>query len=220
MSRASCPAIRYPSSPLYEKPIPDPVWTKGTMASKKNAIKRTQQKLREAVATDPKTLSKRIDEIYASLYGLSQRINDVVAILDSQREQIDRAWTLQDSREAVAAKNTESLEKFGKNVTASLYALRDSTQKAFDANAKELIKITTSIQKLNERMGRAESASNNHADDISALQELRWKLKNVFAPYAATEPSTATAPVPPPVKDDYETSYDAQYYRDDDMYNY
>lgn len=69
---------------------------------------------------------------------LTKVTEDANTALAGLQEQVDRAWRLQDSREGVAKTNTAELEKFGKNVTASMYALRDSTQKAFTNTAKDI----------------------------------------------------------------------------------
>src|SRR6266702_8069979 len=68
--------------------------------------------------------------------------------LEGLQNQVNRAWSLQDSRNAVAVKNNTEVEKFGKNTTQSFYALRDSTQKAFT-------NVANDIQNLSDRISLA-----------------------------------------------------------------
>lgn len=94
----------------------------------------------------------------AALITLLAQIQDrVTAVQTELQTQIDRAWQLQESREGVAAKNTREFEKYGKNTTDSIYALRDSTAKAFSNVAKDIEAVKQIAQRLNERAGIAES---------------------------------------------------------------
>lgn len=79
---------------------------------------------------------------------VTQLATDVTVKLAGLQDQVNRAWSLQDSRNAVVVKNNAEIEKFGKNTTASFYALRDSTQKAFT-------NVANDIQILSDRIFHA-----------------------------------------------------------------
>jgi len=76
------------------------------------------------------------------IQSVSQRLTKTAAeigqVQDGLQVQIDRAWQLQDSRNGVIQKNNKEFEKYSANTTASIYALRDNTQKAFSDVAKDI----------------------------------------------------------------------------------
>lgn len=100
--------------------------------------------------------------------------------LSGIQNQVDRAWTLENSREGVAAKNRTELEKFAKNTTDSIYALRDSTQKAFTNVATDISGLKQLAQRLNERVGITESRLIELETKVKVVEDFRRLLTNTF----------------------------------------
>lgn len=134
-----------------------------------------------------KMVSKKSVDRTAPLVALISKIqerlttvtNDTNAALVQIKLESDRAWQLGNSREAVASKNREEIEKFGKNTTASMYALRDSTQKAFNNTSGDITALKTSLQRLNERMGQAESRISRLESDVKVLNDFRTFIQEI-----------------------------------------
>jgi hypothetical protein len=133
------------------------------------AKKTSKKKIKQA------PLEQRVDFIGLAqlLSSIQDRVTTLTAKTDKAlieiEDRIDRAWTLQDSREGVASKNRAEIEKFAKGTTDSMYALRDNTQKAFTSVSNDLQAFKESLQRFNERLGRVESR-------VSEIEDFKSRL--------------------------------------------
>jgi hypothetical protein len=87
---------------------------------------------------------------------------------------------LQNSREGVASKNRTEIEKFSKNTTDSMYALRDSTQKAFTNVATDIQSAKNTLQRLNERISIVESRLSEVETRAKVSEDFRKLLTETF----------------------------------------
>jgi hypothetical protein len=90
-------------------------------------------------------------------------LQDRVTNLSSE---VSRAWVLGNSREAVASKNRESVEKYAADTTASIYALRNSTQKSFTDVSTDIKKLSDSIDSILTRLGVLEYKAKLFTDKL------------------------------------------------------
>lgn len=118
------------------------------------------------------------------LVSLQERVTGLTAEMNKAltdiRNEVNRAWALGNSREAVASKNRVELEKFGKNVTDSLYVLRDNTQKAFTTVATDTQSLKNTLQRLNERVGIAESLLTEVETKAKVSEDFRKLIVSTF----------------------------------------
>jgi vacuolar-type H+-ATPase subunit I/STV1 len=139
----------------------------------KKILKKTTKKS----ASQNAALASLLVQLQARVTNLTNETNAALAGIQSQ---VDRAWELQNSREGVASKNRTEIEKFSKNTTDSMYALRDSTQKAFTNVATDIQSAKNTLQRLNERISIVESRLSEVETRAKVSEDFRLLLTQTF----------------------------------------
>jgi uncharacterized phage infection (PIP) family protein YhgE len=142
-----------------------------TMAKKKSKKKVSKS------ASQNAALAGLLVQLQARVTNLTEETNKALSGIQGQ---VDRAWELQNSREGVASKNRVEIEKFSKNTTDSIYALRDNTQKAFTNVATDIQSLKTALQRLNERVGLVESRLTEVETKAKVSEDFRKLLTETF----------------------------------------
>jgi len=96
--------------------------------------------------------SKKVSKAQQFQDLVTGTFTDVRNRLDAVRVEVERAWTLQNSREAIASKNRQEVEKYAADTTASIYALRNSAQTAFGQIARDIERLQNSINDKDRRI--------------------------------------------------------------------
>jgi len=133
--------------------------------------------------------SKKVSKTQQFQDLVTGTFTDVRNRLDALRAEVERAWTLQNSREAIASKNRQEIEKYAADTTASIYALRNSAQNAFSQIARDIERLQNSINDKDRRIVSLEqqvsairtavlsAASNSILGRLTLLEEASKKTK-------------------------------------------
>jgi len=133
--------------------------------------------------------SKKISKAQQFQDLITGTITDLRNRLDAVRVEVERAWTLQNSREAIASKNRQELEKYAADTTASIYALRNSAQTAFSQIARDIERLQNSINDKDRRITSLEQQVNALRTAVLAAAEnsLLGRLINLENKWNARE---------------------------------
>ena len=143
--------------------------------SKKNALTQTAELL-QAFQTRLDALTVRTNAV-----GRDRQVHR--AAIDSilERERTNTVKWVDTNR--LAQNLTEDIatqKDHNKKVTESLYALRDSTAKAFDGVSQDMKNALLTLQRFNERLGRGESQIASLASSIDKAEKAEKRSKPVF----------------------------------------
>ena len=146
------------------------------MAKKKTTVFGKTAELLQALQTRLDALTVRTNAV-----GRDRQVHR--AAIDSilERERINTVKWVDTNR--LAQNLTEDIatqKDHNKKVTESLYALRDSTAKAFDDVSQDMKNALLTLQRFNERLGRGESQIASLASSIDKAEKAEKRSKPVF----------------------------------------
>ena len=146
------------------------------MSKKKTNVLSDTAELLQAFQTRLDALTVRTNAV-----GRDQQVHR--AAIDSilERERINTVKWVDTNR--LAQNLTEDIatqKDHNKKVTESLYALRDSTAKAFDGVSQDMKNALLTLQRFNERLGRGESQIASLASSIERSKPVFYMGFNAF----------------------------------------
>ena len=122
------------------------------------------------------TVDQNLYDARAAFAVHRAEINQTHDKLSKLRNDVDRAWNVQDSRETIASKNRAEIESYAKNTTASLYALREQVQKAFTRVANDIDLLRNQLNGLSIRLTALE-ISKNQDQEVPVVEKKKSKRK-------------------------------------------
>ena len=146
------------------------------MSKKKTNVLSDTAELLQAFQTRLDALTVRTNAV-----GRDQQVHR--AAIDSilERERINTVKWVDTNRLAQNSIEDIATQKdHNKKVTESLYALRDSTAKAFDGVSQDMKNALLTLQRFNERLGRGESQIASLAFSIDKAEKAEKRSKPVF----------------------------------------
>lgn len=129
------------------------------------------------------TKQQRINGVIMNvLTTLSDRVTSLSSRVDQLVEEAGRAWELNASRAAVVNTNNQKFEIAVNGLLNSVRNLREDSRNAADHVGKDFRELVVTTQKLNERMGKAESRTSEvlafvkNGNDVAKFNEQRGNV--------------------------------------------